>query len=83
MKKALFGKILASTLFAGMLAISAPASAADANSVQVNILCHTLENAVNSLLALDQTSMLSQATRLVDQMIDLGCPADMIPALPM
>jgi hypothetical protein len=81
--KSLFGKLLASTLLAGMFAISAPASAADVNGLPVDILCHTLENAVNSLLALDQASLLPQASRLVDQMIGMGCSANMIPTLPL
>ncbi|HEY4317240.1 MAG TPA: hypothetical protein VGN04_06545 [Herbaspirillum sp.] len=81
--KSLFGKLLASTLFAGMLAMSAPASAAAIDGLPVNILCQTLQNGVDSLLALDQTSLLAQARGLVDQMIGLGCPANMIPSLPL
>ena len=79
--KTLFGKLFASALFAGALAISAPAFAANAGQA-TNILCYTLQSAVNSLLNVGQPALLEQATKLVVQMVNIGCPVDMIPAIP-
>ncbi|RXZ38941.1 hypothetical protein D9O50_05500 [Oxalobacteraceae bacterium CAVE-383] len=79
--KSLFGKLLASTMFAGMLAISVPASAAP-NGPPVNILCQMLQNSVNALLQVGEESVLGQAAGLVNQMVSMGCPGDMIPILP-
>jgi hypothetical protein len=75
-------KALATTLFAGTLAISGSISANAADGVPTNILCQNLQNGVNALLDVGNDATLAQAAGLVKQMVGMGCSADLIPALP-
>jgi hypothetical protein len=75
-------KALATTLFAGTLAISGSVSANETSGAPLNILCQNLQNGVNALLDVGSDATLAQATGLVNKMIGMGCSADMIPALP-
>jgi hypothetical protein len=77
-----FSKTLATSLFVGMLAIGGSATAGDMNAATQNILCQNLQNGVNALLDVGNDATLAQAAGLVNQMIGMGCSADMIPALP-